>query len=143
MTSQVDLDQGGTFRQFVRKYLGPSVGWVYVPETNIVPVTAAGTVTLVIGVTLVPVNIAGAVIIVLPPIKLMPSVPAGALPGPAILSPVTAVDVGGFASAHPITLLPAAGDTIMSLPSISIATAYGGYTLSPNPVTRVWTPISP
>ncbi len=142
MPSQLDLDQGGTIRQTQRVYMGPSVGWVNVPATVILPVTAAGTTVVLLGTTLVLVNVNAAVTIQLPSAK-DAGVPAIGLSGPYIKSPITIVDIGGFAQAHPITILPAAGENIMGLSSISLSVNYGGYTLNPSNTQQGWTSISP
>jgi len=144
MGSQTDLDAGGTPRQWVRTYLGPSVGWVQLPGTNPLPViTAAGTYSLAPDTTLVQVNCAGAVTIKLASAK-DPSVPAGVQPGLFANHPVTIVDIGGNASAHPITIEPYDNtETIMGLTSISLSVNYGGYTLNPVPDLALWNSISP
>ena len=46
MGSQSDYDQGGTFRQLVRRYLGPSIGWIDSPDENVVPVSVGGTTNI-------------------------------------------------------------------------------------------------
>ena len=138
MASQLDLDQGGTYRQFVRRFLGPSVGWVWTPEDNVLPVTTAGTTTLLQGTTLVQVNVNGAVTVQLPSAKASVTAPAGALPGTFLALPITVVDIGGFAAAHNITIRPFGTETIMSLSSIAITAAYGGFTLTPNITSGGW-----
>lgn len=139
----VDLDQGGTFRGWVRQYLGPSVGWVMLPGQNILPIAVAGTYTLTPDITLVTVNVAGAVTIVLAS-AIQPSVSAGVQPGLFGNVPVTIVDIGGNATPHPIMIQPASGaETIMGLASISISVNYGGYTLVPNSPLKTWNSISP
>lgn len=139
MASQTDLDQGGTYRQWVRRHLGPSVGWVWVPEDNVVPVTAAGTTTVVVGTTLVTVNINGLVSIQLPSSKASTSATAGALPGLSLALPMTIVDIGGFASdANPITILPFDTELIMGLALIQITAPYGAYVLTPRLVAGGW-----
>lgn len=143
MGSQLDLDQGGTARQWVRTYLGPSVGWVQLPGRNPFPITAAGTYVILPDTTLIEVNVAGAVIIMLPT-ALDPAVPAGVLPGDYAKKPITIVDIGGFAQANPITIKPASGaENILGLASISISVNYGGYTLNPSNAQKGWTSISP
>src|SRR3974390_369037 len=142
MSSQTDLDQGGTNRQWQRTYMGPSVGWVMGPLQNILPVSATGTYTLDPSVSLVEVGVAGPVPIVLPSAA-NPAAPAGALPGQYVKNPITIVDVGGNAATNNITINPAPGDTVMGLASVKIATNYGGYTLAPVPAQRTWTSISP
>ena len=139
MTSQLDLDQGGTYRQYVRRFLGPSVGWVWTPEDNVVPVIAAGTITLLQGTTLVQVNVNGAVTIKLPSAKSSVTAPAGALPGTFLALPITVVDIGGFAAVQNITILPFDSETIDGLSSIKIMSAYGAFTLSPRITTGGWT----
>ena len=131
MASQVDLDKGGTFRTFFRQYMGPSIGWIEVPYQAIYPISLAGTYTLRPGTLFVPVNVAGLVTIILPSSRI-PAVPAGVQPGLFANSPVTIIDVGGNATAFPITIDPNPADSIMGLTSIQINNNYGGFTLSPN-----------
>ncbi len=142
MPSQLDLDQGGTARQTQRVYMGPSVGWVNAPASVILPITTSGTTVVLLGATLVTVNVNGAVTIQLPSAK-DAGVPAIGLSGPYIKSTITIVDIGGFAQAHPITILPAAGENIMGLSQIQITINYGGYTLNPSNAQQGWTSISP
>lgn len=141
MASQLDLDQGGSFRQYVRRFLGPSVGWVFAPVDNVVPVTATGTTTLLVGTTLVPISVNGNVTIQLPSAKQAqsPAVP-GALPGLSLALPLTIVDIGGFVDGSTVlyTILPAAGETIMGLASIDIASPYGAFTLIPDLTLGGW-----
>lgn len=132
MGSQIDLDQGGTFRTWIRQYMGPTIGWVNLPGQSIFPINAAGVYTLTPDITFVPVNVAvGAVIIILPP-STLPAVPATAQPQLYGNVPLTILDVGGNAASNPITIEPSGSDTIMTETSIVIQTSYGGYTLSPN-----------
>lgn len=132
MTSQVDLDQGGTFRTWIRQYLGPTIGWVNLPGQSIFPINATGTYILTPDITFVPVNvISGPVIIILPPAQ-APFVPAVAQPQLFGNVPITILDVGGAAGSNPITIQPSDMDSIMAQPSITINVAYGGYTFSPN-----------
>ncbi len=143
MGSQADLDQGGTPRQWVRTYLGPSVGWVDLPSINPLAITAAGTYALAPDTSLVTVNVTGAVTIVLPP-AVNPLVPAVAQPQRFAVVPVTIVDIGGHAQANPITIQRNnAAENIMGLASITISVNYGGYTLQPSSAQQGWTSISP
>ena len=144
MASQTDLDQGGTPRQWVRTFLGPSVGWVNLPGVNpIATITAAGTYQLAPDTTLVQINCAGAVVIKLASAK-NPAVPAGVQPALFANHPVTIVDIGGNASAHPVTIQPfSVSETIMGLTSISLSVNYGGYVLNPVPSLALWNSISP
>ena len=131
MPSQLDLDQGGTFREWTKLYLGPSIGWIYVPGNVLLPIRAAGVYTLLTGTSVVTVDVAGSVTIILPT-AVAPGVPAGVLPGRFAYTPITIVDVGGNAAAHPITIQPASvSEDIMGLPSISISVDYGSFTLDP------------
>lgn len=138
MPSQTDLDQGGTSREWANQYLGPSVGWVRAPVRNVLAINVAGTYTLDLSTNLVHVNVNGAVTINLPSAQ-DASVPAGVLPGKFVKVGVGIVDVGGFAGAHPITLQPAVGETIMNLASIQITAAYGGFILYPSNSLKGWT----
>ena len=144
MASQTDYDQGGSFRQYVRRFLGPSVGWVTTPApaASILAITAAGTYTVDRSVTLITVNVAGAVTLNLPKAH-TPAAGAQAQPGLFVQNPITIVDTGGNASSHPITIAPAAGETIMSLTSIQITIPYGGFTLKPSDALDGWSAISP
>lgn len=145
MGSQTDLDQGGTSRQYIRVYLGPSVGWITTPAPSgsILPITAAGTYAIDPSVTLIIVNVAGTVILVLPSAK-TPTVGPQAQPGLFAQTPITIVDIGGNAVAHPIIIRPNnVSETIMSLTQISLSSNYGGYTLKPIDSMPGWEAISP
>lgn len=144
MTSQVDLDQGGTNRQFVKRWLGPSVGWVTTPApaASILEITAAGVYNVDPSTTLITVAVNGAVTINLPKAH-TPSAGAQAQPGLFVQNPITIVDTGGFAQAQPITIVPAAGETIMSLAQLQLLVNYGGYTLKPTDELNGWSVISP
>lgn len=143
MTSQTDLDQGGTQRAWVPQYLGPSIGWVWAPAQNVLAITVAGTYTLDPSTSLVTINVAGAVTIILPS-AIDPTVPATVQPGLFVNNPVTIVDIGGHAQANPITIQPKSGaENIMALTSIQITVNYGGYTLAPNSSLKGWNSISP
>lgn len=138
MTSQTDLDQGGTSRQWVRTYMGPSVGWVYLPGRNPFEITAAGTYTLQPDTSVVNVNVNGAVIIILPSAQ-NPSAPAGVLPALYARTAISIVDVGGFATANPITIQPkSVAETIMGLASVQITSNFGAFILSPNVALKGW-----
>ena len=144
MGSQTDLDAGGTNRQYIRQYLGPSVGWVTVPAAaaSILAITAAGVYTVNRSVTLITVNVAGAVTLDLPAAH-TPVVGAQAQPGLFVQTPIVIVDIGGNATAHPITLVPLGAETIMGLASITLSVNYGGYTLKPLDSLNGWESISP
>lgn len=145
MTSQTDLDQGGTQRAWVPAWLGPSIGWVWRPATNLLPITAAGTYTLDRSTSLVTVSTTGAVTIVLPS-AVTPSFGGAGTTQPQLFTnnPITIVDVGGNAQASPITIQRNnSGESIMGLSSIQITVNYGGYVLQPEPVAATWNSISP
>lgn len=132
MASQSDLDQGGTFRQYVRRWLGPSIGWVNSPDENVVPVTAGGTTTLLPGTTLVPISSPVSATIQLPSSKQSIAGQA-AVPGLALKLPMTIVDSGGFVDGVTVlyTILPFGTEKIMGLSSIQIASPYGAFVLIP------------
>jgi hypothetical protein len=146
MPSQLDLDQGGTSRQWTKAYLGPSVGWINIPAQNILAITVAGTYQLDPSTSLVTVNTTGAVTINLPA-AIDPLVGPQAQPGLFANNPITIVDIGGNAGAHPITIQPIQpnpnSETIMGLTSISLSVNFGGYTLFPNSTRKTWNSISP
>ncbi len=138
MPSQTDLDMGGTSRQWVRTYLGPSVGWVYLPGRNPFEITAAGTYQLQPDTSVVNVNCAGLVTITLPSAQ-NPSAPAGVLPALYARTAVSVVDTGGHATAFPITIQPISiAETIMGLTSVQITSDFGAFILSPNATSKTW-----
>jgi hypothetical protein len=117
-TAPTDLSGGGIVRLTTRTYLGPSLGWVEYPSATY-PITAAGTYTIPFGYALVTVNVAGVVTITLPT-SIAPAAPS-AQPVLNIPAPITIIDIGGNANAHPITIQPASGsENITSLASISL-----------------------
>ena len=140
MASQLDLDQGGTGREWVRAYRGPSVGWIMVPQRNVLQITAAGTYNLDPSTSLVEVNAnVNGVIIVLPS-AVTPTVGPQALPGLFAQNPVTVVDIGGFANAHSITIQRNnANENIVGLASIQITANFGGFVLRPSSTQKGWT----
>jgi len=142
MTSQIDLDQGGTFRQWYKAYLGPSVGWINIPLQSILPITATGTYNIDASTSFITVNVAASVTVVLPT-TLGSTGGVQAQPGRYALNPITIVDIGGNASSFPITINPFAGENIMSLSTLSLSTPFGGYTLAPNATLHGWSVISP
>jgi len=131
MGSQTDLDQGGTFRQTQAVYMGPSLGWQPAPASVILPITAAGTVTVQLGNTLITVNVNGNVTLQLPKFK-GSSAGAGALPGTYLNRPITIVDLGGFAGVHPVTILPFGTETIDGQASVQLSSSYGALQLQPD-----------
>jgi len=139
MGSQSDLDQGGTFRQYERYWMGPSVGWVTQPQQAVLPITAAGAVTISRGTNLITVNVnANGVIINLPSAKASPQSPQ-AIPGQWVLIPITICDIGGFALAHPIVINPFGAETISGQATVSLISNYGAIILKPILETGGWT----
>lgn len=145
MASQLDLDQGGTARQWVLSNMGPTIGLVRVPLQNTFPITAGGTYILDPSTSYVPVNTTGAVTITLPS-AVDPSYQGApsSQPGLQANTPIVIVDVGGNAQAHPITIQRNnVNESVMGLASIQITVNYGGYTLMPNSALATWNSISP
>lgn len=131
MPSQLDLDQGGTYRQTERLYLGPSVGWVEVPNVAQLNVTSGGTTTLLRGTNLILVSFNGAVTIQLPSLKASLSGAVG-LPKQFSTIPIVICDVGGFAFSNPITVLPFGAELISGLASVPIGSNYGSLVIRPD-----------
>jgi hypothetical protein len=138
----VDFDQSGTFRQWVKHDLGPSIGLVMLPLQNVLAITSAGTFALSADTTFLQVNVAGAVTVILPRAA-APVVPAISVPGLFGNIPIVIADVGGNAQAHPITIQAQPGESVMGLASIQITVAYGAYTLAPNSSSHTWNAIAP
>lgn len=136
MPSQSDLDQGGTSREFVRTWLGPSVGWVMVPVRSVLVISAAGTYALDLSTTLVIINTTAAVIITLPSAR-NASIPAIGAAGTYVKAVLTIVDISGAPNAiiNPISN----AETIMGLTTISLTTTYGSYALRPDNALKGWT----
>lgn len=137
MASQLDLDQGGTFRQWVRQYMGPSVGWVSVPVDAVLNITATGTYNIARGTSLILLNVNANVTINLPSAKAAVQGPQ-AIPGQWVINPVTIVDIGGFASSRTYNIVPAVGETISGLASVQLATDRGTVILIPILTTGGW-----
>lgn len=139
MPSQLDLDQGGTSREWARVYRGPGVGWIDVPWRNVLPITVAGTYNLDPSTSLVEVNVNGAVTVVLPS-AVDPAVGPQSQTGLFAKNPITVVDIGGFANAHPITIQRNnSGESVSGQASIQITANFGGFTLRPNSGQKTWT----
>lgn len=131
MPSQTDLDQGGSFRQTQKVYLGPSVGWQEVAERWVLNVTAGGITTIARGTSLILVNFNGAVTLQLPSFKASTAGPQ-AIPRQFAIIPVTICDAGGFAQNFPITILPFAGELISGFATFPLQAAYGSYVIRPD-----------
>src|SRR6516225_349658 len=138
-----DLDQGGTFRETTRIYEGPSLGWIQgtVPPTSVATVTTAGTTVVQQGTSLVHVNVNGSVTIQLYAAK-GNAAGAGQVPGSYLQSVVTINDIGGFAQAFPITILPAPGETISGGTSFLLGANYALVTLLSDVLNGGWTAVN-
>lgn len=138
MPSQLDLDQGGTYRQQQKVWLGPSVGWVQAQQEAVLPITAIGTYSILPGTNLITINVNGNVTINLPSAKASPA-GAGAVPGQWVLVPINIVDIGGFASANTYSIVPFGAETISGLASVSLVSNFGAFLLKPILETGGWT----
>lgn len=140
MGSQSDLDQGGTFRQTERVYMGPSVGWQYAPapQSVILPITATGTTSALVGNSLITFNVAAIATVQLFRSRGNSAGP-GVVPGSWIPTPIVIVDIGGNAASFNKTILPFAGESFDGLSSLTIDSNYGTWVITPNLDTGVWT----
>ena len=133
-----DLDKGGTFREWVKTYCGPTLGWVMFLQNAVKDVITAGTTNIDSGTNLIRVNVAGLVTIQLPT-AIVPT-PAVTVPPTALTGqPVIIVDRGGNAASFNITILPFGAETIMGLASLVITSNYGAFVLTPDTVNGGWT----
>lgn len=139
MPSQLDLDMGGTFRQYTRVWQGPSVGWLTVPITAILTISAAGTYTIQRWTNLIKLKAtSGTVNIDLPSSKATPQGPQ-AIPGQWVYNPVVIVDLSGDAGgATTINVIPNGSELISGLASIQLATPYATILLEPILDTGGW-----
>lgn len=139
MSSQLDLDQGGTFRQWVKMYMGPSVGWVSVPIDAVLDITTGGTKTILRGTSLILINVNASVTINLPSSKAAVQGPQ-ALPGQWVINPVTIVDIGGFANPPGVLyrIVPFGSELISGLASVDLAAPRGTVILIPILTTGGW-----
>jgi hypothetical protein len=130
-----DLDQGGFPRQWITVALGPGLGRTKAPLRSVAVVNTPGTFTVPASVTVIEVNAAGPVTVILPPAT-----------GPAVIAqnlliskrPVMVMDISGNASTNNITIVPLPGENIVGLSSLVIKTNYGGVTLTPSQPLGGW-----
>lgn len=137
MASQTDLDMGGTFRQWAKMFMGPSVGWVSVPVDAVLNITAAGTYSIARGTSLILLNVDANVDIELPSSMAAPQGPQ-VLPGQWVINPVTIIDIGGFASSRTYNIVPFGSELISGLASVQLATDRGTVILIPILTTGGW-----
>lgn len=140
MSSQLDLDQGGTFRQTDRVYMGPSVGWQIQPKVAVLDISSIGGVTLARGTTLVKIGAVNGVVNITLPSSRASLAGAQALPGQFVLTPVTIVDIGGLAGTLPAdyNVFAAPGETISGLISVQLASPRGSLIFEPLIDTGGW-----
>ncbi len=132
MASQTDLDQGGTFRQWTKMYMGPSVGWVPVPVDAVLEITAGGTYSIARGTSLILLNVNASVTLNLPSSKASPQGPQ-AIPGQWVVNPVTILDKGGHANPGVVDYLinPSGSEKISGLAQVALAAPHGTVILIP------------
>lgn len=140
MGSQLDLDQGGTHRQYQRVWAGPSVGWQLVPVQAILNLTVAGTYALQRWTNLIKLKIASGVVnINLPSSQATPQGPQ-AIPLQWIYNPVIITDMLGTASgALTVNVNPFGAERISGLAQIQLAAPYATLLLEPDLVNGGWT----
>lgn len=140
MASQLDLDQGGTFRQYQRIFMGPSVGWQTMPVQAIIIQSAAGTLNLLRWTNLVKLKVAAGVLnINLPSSKATTQGPQ-AIPGQWVYNPVILIDQSGQAGlATTINVNPFGSELISGLAQVQLAAPYGTIILEPELVNGGWT----
>lgn len=138
MSSQLDLDQGGTVRQYTQVWLGPSVGWVNYPITAILQIASAGTYNISRGTTLIQVTVASGIVTID-----LPSSKAGnpqAIPGQSVQIPTIITDILGTAGGTTtINAVPNGSETISGLASVPLASSFGTLLLNPNITSGGWT----
>jgi hypothetical protein len=137
MGSQLDLDQGGTFRQWTKMWMGPSVGWVSVPVDAVLNVTTGGVTNILRGTSLILINVDDDVTLNLPSSLAAVQGPQ-VLPGQWIINPVTIVDIGGFADTNTYDIIPFGSELISGLPSVDLAAPRGTIILIPILTTGGW-----
>lgn len=140
MASQLDLDQGGTFRQYQRIWMGPSVGWQLMPVQAILSLTAAGTYSILRWTNLIKQKAtSGTVNINLPSSKATAQGPQ-AIPGQWVYNPVIIIDQSGQAgAATTVNINPFGSELISGLAQVQLATPYGTIILEPILDTGGWT----
>lgn len=138
MGSQLDLDQGGTFRQYQKVWLGPSIGWMDFPVTAILLVNAAGTFAIQRATNFIQLSVAAGVVNIN-----LPSSKAGvaqALPGQSVQTPTIITDILGTAGAAATINVNANGTELISgLASVQLASPFGTLLLNPNLSAGGWT----
>jgi hypothetical protein len=144
MTANVDWSKGGNNPNWTLRDFGPSIGWAWAPQQNLLAITTAGTAALDPSITLVTVNVVASGVVIILPTSIVPSGAGAALAQPSLFarSPVTIVDIGGNAFTYPITISPQAGESIMGLSSLTLNVNFQGVTLMPDGA-GLWSMLSP
>lgn len=139
MGSQLDLDMGGTHRQYQRIWLGPSVGWLNMPVQAILNLSAVGTISLQRWTNLVKIKVASGVLnLNLPSSKASAQGPQ-AIPGQWVYNPVIIVDLLGTAGgALTVNINPFGSELISGLAQVQLAAPYGTILLEPILDTGGW-----
>lgn len=140
MGSQLDLDQGGTFRQWQKVWMGPSVGWLNMPFQSILTISAAGTYNLLRWTNLIKIKAITGTINLNLPSSLAANQGPQALPGTWVYNPVIICDLGGQAGgAATVNINPNGSEQISGLNQVQLATPYGTVLLEPILDTGGWT----
>jgi hypothetical protein len=100
-----DLDKGGAYSQKTRSWYGPTLGWLDEYVLPQVTITAAGTVALPAGVSLLLIDVAGLVTINLPDVNAVLQV-TSYQPANGVERSIWIKDFGGNAAAFNITVNP-------------------------------------
>ena len=106
-----DLDQSSNSWQKVRTWLGPTLGWVDTQVKASRAITLAGAYQIFPGDSVIFVNVAGAVTLNLPDVRLWIQEPAYQ-PATGFERAIWIKDLGGNAASFPITITPFSVQTI-------------------------------
>src|SRR5215510_5435888 len=114
-----DLDKSGGYAQKIRSYYGPTLGWL---DEYVLPnatITGAGTFSVDPGVSMLFVNVAGSVTLNLADVNLFLQL-TSVQPANGVERCVWIKDLGGNATAFPITVNPFGSQKIDLLSQITI-----------------------
>ena len=107
----MDIDQSGQAFQWVRVNLGPTLGWKMVQVKPSRSVIVGGSTQLLPGDSVVLVNVASPVTILLPNVSLWIQ-EASYMPATGFERAIWVKDLGGHAGANNITIVPFSGQLI-------------------------------
>lgn len=140
MGSQLDLDQGGTFRQYQRIWMGPSVGWQTMPVQAVLNIAAAGTYTILRWTNLIKIKATAGVVTINLPLSQASAQGPQAIPGQWVYNPVIITDLGGQCGlAVTCNINRAGAELISGLTQVQLATPYATVLLEPILDTGGWT----